>query len=135
MDLLDIHPSQLPHFWYRMLRWGAGTKSRHARCRCLGVSYPIRRGICSLFGTDNSAVKRSLLCYWFNSYSRTNEVDISSWESVTGGGDGLNVPLMQGLPTEVASRVLYTMLLIAIIVFLVSVLVDKARLGVWSSMH
>ena len=54
---------------------------------------------------------------------------ISSWESVTGGGDGLNVPLMQGLPTEVASRVLYMMLIIAIIVFLVSVLVDKARLG------
>jgi branched-chain amino acid transport system permease protein len=54
---------------------------------------------------------------------------ISSWESVTGGGDGLNVPLMQGLPTEVASRVLYTMLLIALLVFVVSVLVDKARLG------
>jgi branched-chain amino acid transport system permease protein len=54
---------------------------------------------------------------------------ISSWESVTGGGDGLNVPLMQGLPTEVASRVLYTMLLIAMVVFIVSVVVDKARLG------
>ena len=54
---------------------------------------------------------------------------ISSWESVTGGGARLNVTLLQGLPTEVASRVLYTMLLIAIIVFLVSVLVDKARLG------
>ena len=54
---------------------------------------------------------------------------ISSWESVTGGGDGLNVPLMQGLPTEVASRVLYTMLVIAIAVFLVSLVVDKARLG------
>ena len=54
---------------------------------------------------------------------------ISSWESLTGGGDGLNVPLMQGLPTEVASRVLYTMLLIAIAVFIVSVVVDKARLG------
>jgi len=54
---------------------------------------------------------------------------ISSWESVTGGGDGLNVPLMQGLPAEVASRVLYTMLLIAIAVFIVSVVVDKARLG------
>ena len=54
---------------------------------------------------------------------------ISSWESLTGGGDGLNVPLMQGLPAEVASRVLYTMLLIAIAVFIVSVVVDKARLG------
>ena len=54
---------------------------------------------------------------------------ISSWESLTGGGDGLNVPLMQGLPAEVASRVLYTMLLIAIVVFFVSVVVDKARLG------
>jgi len=35
---------------------------------------------------------------------------VSSWGSMTGGGDGLNVPLLRGAPTEVASLVLYIML-------------------------
>lgn len=53
----------------------------------------------------------------------------SSWGSLTGGGDGLNVPLLQGNPQEVSALVLYVMLAILIIAFLTSIYVDKSRLG------
>jgi len=54
---------------------------------------------------------------------------VSSWGSLTGGGDGLNVPLVQGSPTEVAVTFLAVMIVIMIIVFAVTVLVDRSRLG------
>jgi branched-chain amino acid transport system permease protein len=54
---------------------------------------------------------------------------ISSWGSLTGGGDGLNVPLVQGGPNAVAQTFLAAMLAIMVIVFLVTVLVDRGRLG------
>jgi branched-chain amino acid transport system permease protein len=54
---------------------------------------------------------------------------ISSWGSVTGGGDGLNVPLLRGAPTEVAALVLYIMLAIVLIAFAVTIVVDRGRLG------
>ncbi len=54
---------------------------------------------------------------------------VSSWGSVTGGGDGLNVPLMQGAPDVVAARVLFIMLFIMLAAFFTSVAVDRSRLG------
>jgi branched-chain amino acid transport system permease protein len=54
---------------------------------------------------------------------------ISSWGSVTGGGDGLNVPLLTGGPNAVARIFLVVMLSIMIIAFLVTVYVDRSRLG------
>ena len=54
---------------------------------------------------------------------------ISSWGSVTGGGDGLNVPLLQGTPKEVSATVLYVMLAIMLMAFIATVLVDRGRLG------
>jgi len=53
----------------------------------------------------------------------------SSWGSLTGGGDGLNVPLLQGTPQEVSALVLYVMLAILIVAFLTSIYVDRSRLG------
>lgn len=53
----------------------------------------------------------------------------SSWGSVTGGGDGLNVPLLQGSPDWVAAKVLYVMLAIMLAAFAATVLVDRGRLG------
>lgn len=53
----------------------------------------------------------------------------SSWGSLTGGGDGLNVPLLQGNPQEVSALVLYVMLAILIVAFLTSIYVDRSRLG------
>lgn len=54
---------------------------------------------------------------------------ISSWGSLTGGGDGLNVPLLEGGPDRVASTVLYVMLAVMLTAFVATVLVDRARLG------
>ena len=54
---------------------------------------------------------------------------VSSWGSVTGGGDGLNVPLLQGSPDWVAAKVLYVMLAIMLAAFAGTVLVDRGRLG------
>ncbi|WP_425405501.1 branched-chain amino acid ABC transporter permease [Hwanghaeella sp.] len=54
---------------------------------------------------------------------------VSSWGSVTGGGDGLNVPLMTGTPDVVAARVLYIMLGVMVAAFVATVLVDQSRLG------
>lgn len=54
---------------------------------------------------------------------------ISSWGSLTGGGDGLNVPLIAGGPDRVATTVLYVMLAVMLAAFVVTVLVDRARLG------
>ena len=54
---------------------------------------------------------------------------ISSWGSFTGGGDGLNLPLLSGGPDVVARIFLTVMLLIMIAVFLVTIVVDRSRLG------
>lgn len=54
---------------------------------------------------------------------------VSSWGSVTGGGDGLNVPLMTGTPDVVAARVLYIMLGVMAAAFVATVIVDRSRLG------
>lgn len=54
---------------------------------------------------------------------------ISSWGSVTGGGDGLNVPLLRWTPDEVAVFYLMVMIGIMLITFALNVLVDRHRLG------
>jgi branched-chain amino acid transport system permease protein len=54
---------------------------------------------------------------------------VSSWGSLTGGGDGLNVPLVQGSPTAVAVTFLVVMIVIMTVVFVVTVIVDRHRLG------
>lgn len=54
---------------------------------------------------------------------------ISSWSSFTGGGDGLNVPIVPGGPEAVGQLFLYVTLAIALLVFAVTVAVDRTRLG------
>jgi len=54
---------------------------------------------------------------------------ISSWDSFTGGGDGLNVPLLSGGPNVVARVFLAVMIGIMAVTFLVTILVDRSRLG------
>ena len=54
---------------------------------------------------------------------------ISSWGSLTGGGDGLNVPLVTGGPDVVARTFLAVMILIMLIVLAVTIVVDRNRLG------
>lgn len=53
----------------------------------------------------------------------------SSWSGFTGGGEGLNVPIMAGGP-EFAGRVfLYAMLIVMVLAFAMTLLVERSRLG------
>jgi branched-chain amino acid transport system permease protein len=54
---------------------------------------------------------------------------IASWGSLTGGGDGLNVPFMPGGPDVVARTFLAAMVAIMLAVFAVTVAVDRSRFG------
>ena len=54
---------------------------------------------------------------------------ISSWGSLTGGGDGLNLPLLSGGPNAVARIFLLVMTVLMIVTFLITVYVDRSRLG------
>jgi branched-chain amino acid transport system permease protein len=54
---------------------------------------------------------------------------VSSWGSLTGGGDGLNLPLLTGGPDEVARIFLLVMTMIMVAVFVLTVIVDRSRLG------
>jgi branched-chain amino acid transport system permease protein len=54
---------------------------------------------------------------------------IASWGSLTGGGDGLNVPFMPGGPDVVARSFLAAMVAIMLAVFAVTVAVDRSRFG------
>ena len=54
---------------------------------------------------------------------------ISSWGDFTGGGDGLNVTIVAGGPDFVARLFLWMMLGIMLLVFAVTVAVDRGRLG------
>jgi branched-chain amino acid transport system permease protein len=54
---------------------------------------------------------------------------VSSWGSLTGGGDGLNLPLLTGGPDEVARIFLLVMTVIMVAVFVLTVVVDRSRLG------
>jgi branched-chain amino acid transport system permease protein len=53
----------------------------------------------------------------------------SSWHGLTGGGTGLNVPILEGGP-DFASRIfLYAMLLLALTTFVAAIWVDRSWLG------
>ena len=54
---------------------------------------------------------------------------ISSWSDLTGGGDGLNVPLLSGTPDVVATKVLYVMLAIMAVAFATTIAVQSSRFG------
>lgn len=54
---------------------------------------------------------------------------ISSWSDLTGGGDGLNVPLLSGTPDVVATKVLYIMLAIMAVAFATTIAVQSSRFG------
>jgi branched-chain amino acid transport system permease protein len=53
----------------------------------------------------------------------------SSWSSLTGGGDGLNVKIMAGGPDFAGRVFLYAMLAVMVMTFIVSVWVERSRFG------
>ncbi|MDR6951851.1 branched-chain amino acid transport system permease protein [Ancylobacter sp. 3268] len=54
---------------------------------------------------------------------------VSSWSSLTGGGDGLNLPLLHWAPEELMRFFLFVMLGILMLSLIATFLVDRARLG------
>lgn len=54
---------------------------------------------------------------------------VSSWSSLTGGGNGLNVPLLRWEPDEVAKLFLMIMLVLMVLAYVMNVLVKNHRLG------
>lgn len=53
----------------------------------------------------------------------------STWRDVTGGGMGLNVPILRGGPDFAGMVFLYSMLALALAAFVTMFLVDRGRLG------
>lgn len=53
----------------------------------------------------------------------------STWSDLTGGGDGLNLPILPGGPDFAGRVFLYAMLAIMVLAFVMTVLVDRGRLG------
>ncbi len=53
----------------------------------------------------------------------------STWSELTGGGDGLNLPILSGGPDFAGRVFLYAMLAIMALAFVMTVLVDRGRLG------
>jgi branched-chain amino acid transport system permease protein len=54
---------------------------------------------------------------------------VASWGSLTGGGDGLNVPFIGAAPEVIARTFLLAMIIIMLGVFATTVAVDRSRLG------
>ena len=53
----------------------------------------------------------------------------SSWSSFTGGGDGLNVKIMEGGPDFAGRVFLYAMLSVMLLAFLTTLWVDRSKFG------
>jgi len=53
----------------------------------------------------------------------------SSWSSFTGGGDGLNVKIMEGGPDFAGRVFLYAMLAVMLLAFLTTLWVDRSKFG------
>lgn len=53
----------------------------------------------------------------------------SSWAPLTGGGDGLNVRLLEGGPDVIGRVFLFAMMTIMVVCFIMTVVVDRTRLG------
>jgi branched-chain amino acid transport system permease protein len=53
----------------------------------------------------------------------------SSWASLTGGGDGLNVSLVQGSPEQVGRMFLYAFLVVMVLAYVMTAIVARSRLG------
>ncbi|MEX0922444.1 MAG: branched-chain amino acid ABC transporter permease [Rhodovibrionaceae bacterium] len=54
---------------------------------------------------------------------------ISSWRDVTGGGSGLNIPILKWQPDEVLAFFLWVMLVLFAVGFIINLLVDRTPLG------
>jgi len=98
-----------------VLAWGVATLATGAFAAALGAIILRLRG--HYFAIGSIAVVEVV------------RLVISSWGSLTGGGDGLNLPLLSGGPNAVARIFLIVMVTLMIVTFLITVYVDRSRLG------
>jgi branched-chain amino acid transport system permease protein len=98
-----------------VLAWGAATLVTGAFAAALGAIILRLRG--HYFAIGSIAIVEVV------------RLVISSWGSLTGGGDGLNLPLLSGGPNAVARVFLVVMVTLMVVTFLISVFVDRGRLG------
>ena len=53
----------------------------------------------------------------------------NNWDALTGGAIGMNIPIMAGNPDEIGRFFYFAMLILALIAFLITVVVDRTRFG------
>jgi len=110
----------------------AGALSQRA-----GMPMPLAWAIATLFVGAFAAALGAIILRLRGHYFAIGSIGIvevvrlivSSWGSLTGGGDGLNLPLLGGGPNAVARIFLGVMLAIMVVTFIVTVIVDRSRLG------
>jgi branched-chain amino acid transport system permease protein len=110
----------------------AGALSQRA-----GLPMPLAWAVATLFVAAFAAALGAIILRLRGHYFAIGSIGIvevvrlivSSWGSLTGGGDGLNLPLLGGGPNAVARIFLAVMLTIMVVTFVVAVVVDRGRLG------
>jgi branched-chain amino acid transport system permease protein len=98
-----------------VLAWPAATLMTGAIAAAIGVAVLRLKG--HYFAVGSFAVLQLF------------QLAASSWISLTGGGSGLNVPILSGGPEHVARFFLLSALGLALIVFAVAAWVDRSPLG------
>ena len=100
---------------------------------CPGLAWALASALVTLFAALLGAIVLRLKGHYFAIGSiaivEVVRLVVSSWSSLTGGGDGLNVPLLSGPPDVVSATVLYVMLAIMTAAFATTIFVDRSRLG------
>ncbi len=99
----------------------------------LGVAWALATIFVTVFAIALGAIILRLKGHYFAIGSiaivEVTRLIISSWSDLTGGGDGLNVPLLSGTPDMVATKVLYVMLAIMAAAFAATIAVQNSRFG------
>lgn len=108
-----------------------------ALCQRAGVPMALAWAIATLGVTLFAALLGAIILRLRGHYFAIGSIAIvevlrlvaSSWSSLTGGGNGLNVPFLRGGPDFVSALVLGAMLGVMLLAFGASVLVERGRLG------
>ena len=101
--------------WPMIVAWGGATVITAAFAVALGYAILRMKGHYFAIGSISIVEVLRLIA--------------SSWASLTGGGDGLNVKLLEGGPDFAARFFLYSMLAVMVAGLVMTILVDRSRLG------
>jgi len=98
-----------------VLAWGAATVVAGLFAACLGFAILRMKGHYFAIGSISIVEILRLIT--------------SSWSSLTGGGEGLNLPILPGGPEYAGKVFLYAFLVLMLVAVLATVLMDRSRLG------